>query len=279
LPFTEIWVKTIDGLAWMSNFDTHPAHVDGIGKVEQLAAMYQSQGLTMRPWVVPHGREAWGITAADEGALAGKIAARSGGVLLVDLEPHEPAPGGGAYYWRDDLGAAGDEVRAYVAAFLANGGRELWLVPDARPGRMPSFADWWALDQVTRVMPQVYWTDFRLGYRDALNRAVSTLTNAGVRRVANIWPVLPANATPEDLAAAIAYVHELGLGGVSVWQRANLDEDDVAKIAALPDPWASASTPTPPPPATTPPSTQESVRSHLVTARAEIDAALAANGG
>ncbi|CAB4166899.1 hypothetical protein UFOVP1383_43 [uncultured Caudovirales phage] len=269
LPFSELWVKTNDGLAWMSNFDRHPARVGDLGQVQRLAAMYAGQGITMRPWFVPHGREVTGSIAELEGRLAGQIAAVSGGVALVDLEPHEPAPGGGAYYWRDDLGASGEDVGLMISTFLANGGRELWLVPDARPGRMPSFMSWWASPTVTRVLPQVYWTDFQQPYRVALDRAIATLTSSGVQRVSNVFPVLPGNATPDDLVAGIRYAKELGCGGVSIWQRSNLPPESAAALAALEDPWAA-----PPPP---PPSTSPAWREHVTNARNELNAALAAS--
>lgn len=285
LPFKGIYPKSNDGLAWMGTFDDHPAEISSLAAMTRVAGIYRDQGMGCVPWMVVHLREPGRNTAAAEGTLAGQIAAAAGpaAVMIIDLEPHEYDPTTGfTYYLRDDLGADAGDVDAFVNAFLAAGGRELWMNPDARAGRMPTWSAWWARDEVTTVMPQVYWPDFRLPYRTALDQAITFLQSMGVHQVKNIRPMLPATATPADFVAAVEYCKALGCGGVSLYQRGNTSPALCEAIEALADPWAAVD-PTPPPVSDTtrvlPGAVVDQARGLIRSIRNELDQLEAIVGG
>jgi len=295
-PISEVWGKTNDGLGWQATWDRHAAAISGLEAVRHAAhEVYAPQGIRYRPWGVVHGR--WpqlSNYAEREGRLAasiGRAAARPGApaVYVVDLEPHDHG-GATPQFWRDDLGAGAAEARAYLDAYVAAGGDEVWVVPDARdPHLTPvAFEAWAAHPAVTLVAPQVYFTDFvrprqatAADVHAALDSALRTLGAHGWGDASRVWPVLPGDAIPQRMTEAIAYAHQLGCGGVAVWQRATLRADTATAIAALPGPWA-ALPPGPSVPATESPpgglpmaTGDEAIRAHLVRARAELAAATA----
>ena len=216
--------------------------------------------------------------AAREGRQAGTIAraaARAGdpACYLVDLEPHYHG-GATPQFWRDDLGAGPAEAAAWLDAFAAAGGDEVWVVPDARdPHLQPiSFRTWAEHPLVTLVAPQVYFTDFvrprqptAADVRAALEQALATLAAHGWADAARVSPVLPGDASPERLAEGVEYARRLGCAGVSIWQRATLRADTAAALAALPDPWGE--------PVASSPEPLAALRHQPESARNELDAA------
>lgn len=288
LPIAEVWVKAHDGTSWQARWDGHPLAVSGPEALRHLAReVYAPQGIACRPWGVVHGR--WEgkdgtptALAAQEGAIAGAAACAAApdgaaAIHIVDLEPHGHG-GAQPQFWRDDLGAGADEVRAFLDAFRAAGGDAVWLCPDARDPWLGavSFAAWAAQPAVTRVIPQVYVTDFVrpraatvADARAALAAALAALARQGWHNADAVHPALPGDASPEVLLAAVDEAHRLGCGGVAIWQRANLRADTAAALGALADPWPAHTA------ATVPDVTDhwDAVRERLARARAEIDAA------
>lgn len=252
LPISEVWGKTNDGLTYQGRFDNHPAEISDLPAVVKAERdIYGPQRIEFVPWGVIHGRMP-GVAdqASREGALAGAIAKAAASAseprrYIVDLEPHYHG-GATPQFWRDDLGADASDVRAFLEAFVAAGGDEIWVAPDARhPHLEPvSFAAWVASPVVKMVCPQVYFTDFKRPARVALDAALTTLAayRVGPERV---HPVLPGNAEPGALVESVRYAHERGCAGVSFWRRGSFRKDSLQALAALEDPWA-------PPPAGTP---------------------------
>jgi len=240
LPISDVYVKTNDGVVWMARWDTHNAAIASVEALTSAVRIYEAQGIGTRPWGVVSG-----LAPEEEGRLAATVARAAGGAYIVDLEPYYHGGPGNPQYWRSDLGAGPAAVDEFARSFLANGGTELWLSVDARDPHLDpvSFSQWtlpW--HKVMRCLPQVYFTDFSTSPEFALDKAVTTLADHGWTNRASIYPVLPADAEPEEMMQAIRYAHALGCGGVSLWQRATLRSDTMADVAELADPW----TPTPP---------------------------------
>jgi hypothetical protein len=63
--------------------------------------------------------------------------------------------------------------------------------------------------------------------------------------VAAIHPILDGDAGPEEMLRAIRFAHDVGCGGVSIFQRANLRRDTAAAVLALDDPSDVPSEPYP----------------------------------
>ncbi len=265
LPFSEVYVKTHDGLSWMSSYDrglvsdehgdpdTGRIHVTGSESITRIAdRIYRPQGIVLVPWFVANGRieptvlpvNIDGTTlsvAGAEGDMAGvaAVAAASGRlrsrVGVLDLEPSNHGP-----FWRDDLGAGPTEVDEYVEAFTESGGDELWIAPDARDPWLDRVSfEIWALhaEVVTRVLPQVYWRAFRVEPEDAVARAVAVLTRGGWSDVSGIHPILDGDASAMEMTRAIRFAHRIGCGGVSIFQRKNLSQSTADAVIALDDPW------------------------------------------
>ena len=246
-PIAAVYGKTNDGLNWQGRRDAHAAEINGLPAVVRAEReIYGPQEIEYMPWGVVHGRrEGNADQALVEGLLAGQVARAAAGpgeraTCVVDLEPHYHA--GFPAFWRDDLGAGPEEVAAFVGGFIEEGGEDLWLAPDARNPHMApvSFRAWTQHDVVLRVLPMVYFTDFRQEPEAALDRALMTLREYGWPDVRTVHPVLPGDAAPAAMLRAIRYARGLGCGGVSVWHRGNLRSDTAAAIAALLDPWVSA---------------------------------------
>lgn len=253
LPFSAVYGKTNDGTRWQSTWDRHGVAIGEAADVTRAERdIYAPQGIEYVPWGVIAGRSEAGSVAGSEGTLAGQIAKAAAGpgeraTYIVDLEPSYHG-GATPQFWRDDLGAGPAEVSEFIGQFMRNGGQEIWIAPDARdPHLSPvAFEAWWAADIVTRVLPQVYYTDFSkprtataADAKAAIDTAVATLEAHGVRQRVNIHPILPADSEPGVLVGAIRYCHEIGCGGVSIWQRGNMGIEVAQAIAAMEDPWAA----------------------------------------
>ncbi len=48
---------------------------------------------------------------------------------------------------------------------------------------------------------------------------------------------MASGARPEEMVRAIRFARDIGCGGVSIFQRANLRRDSAAAVLALKDPW------------------------------------------
>ncbi|MCK9495126.1 MAG: hypothetical protein M0R75_06470 [Dehalococcoidia bacterium] len=245
LPFASVYIKTNDGNSWQGQFDDHPAEISGLEAVKVArTTIYQPQGIGMMPWGVVQGvnRNKRDISA-EEGKRAGQIAVAAAGAgeparYIVDLEPYYHGGPNNPQFWRNDLGAGPAHVQRFIEAFVAAGGQELWVAPDARTAHLPpvSFQTWADSPTVTAILPQVYFTDFRQPARVALDHALITLADYRVGP-SRIRPVLPGNAEPAPLLDAITYSQAKGCTGVSFWRRGSFRVDSLQAIAGLTNPW------------------------------------------
>lgn len=255
LPLREVWEKCCDGLDWMAAFDRHPRAIDGLEAVARRAAEHATAGRRWRPWLVPHGRErsddASNAHARAEGRRSGEVAraaVRPGerAVAILDVEPHYHG-GTRPRFWRDDLGADAATVEALLDAFVQAGGEEVWVSVDAREPHLGpvAFETWWRHAAVTRVLPQVYWTDFLRGSRPPAQEDVrrfldDALAALGARGVpaSSIAPVFPGDSTPGLLVEAYAHAARRGTARPSLWQRLTLTMATARAIERMEDPWA-----------------------------------------
>lgn len=226
-------VKAMDGTAWMALFDPPPADSSssgGYGSLAQFqadAAAAAGQGVTVIPWVVPHGQNPPAEAA---------IHAQLGPVLMVDVEPY---PG----FWTAPAG----NLPAYLQALRQNGVRELHITIDPRPSALA------ALDgpgtftgYVDGVHPQAYWTDFAiapLSVLPMLQALQSHPTPDHRPPTPAVYPVLPGDGNAQDLADVWQAAQAIGCPGVSVWRLGSMDAIQLAAFARLTTPDASHPTP------------------------------------
>src|SRR5690606_36839528 len=127
-------------LTWQAYWDANPYEFDSVEDVVRAEKeIYGAQGIEFKPWGVVRGQQpGWSGTeyARREGELAGQIARAAAGPgekanYIVDLEPYYHG-GATPQFWRNDLGAGPELVWAYIKAFRAARGEELFVAPDAR---------------------------------------------------------------------------------------------------------------------------------------------------
>ncbi len=189
-----VYVKALDGVDWMAEFDTSPLAVQNV-KGTPPYWTWKERGWV--PWTVPRGGD-----PVREGQLTGQLAEAAGGVIL-DLEPYKG-------YWEGTEWGAEHFVDAYFA--------ETQVLPriclDHRRLR-DGFPYDPFLERVAGLLPQVYWTDFQRPWREVLEEAEAVLTP--LHRP--IEYVLPGNARTEDLQSARAWCTAHGApASLWVWQ-------------------------------------------------------------
>jgi hypothetical protein len=90
------------------------------------------------------------------------------------------------------------------------------------------------------IMPMVYWTDFRIEPKEAIDRTMALLGDVYAIPAHSISMIFPSNAVPRGpagLVDAIQYAAELGTQTPSLWQRMNLSQENAEAVAGLKDPW------------------------------------------
>ena len=212
-------VKAMDGVDWMSLYD--PGGYASLAQFQADAAAAAAGGVTVVPWVVPHGANPAGEAAAH---------AQLGPVLVCDVEPY---PG----FW---TGSAAN-LPIYLQALRQGGVRELHISIDPRPAALAALggagAGGWA-PLVDGIHPQCYWTDFQQPALSVLP-AIQNLSTA-----AHVYPVLPGDGAAADLADVWNAAVGAGCQGVSVWRLGSMTAPQLAGFANL-------AVPAPPPPGPT----------------------------
>jgi len=257
-PFSEVWVKTHDGLYMQSTWDHHPLAVSDAASLVRLARGHAAAGRNVRPWCVVKGiePEAEGRLAAEMAIAAADANLTQDAVIVIDLEPYYHGGPGNPQFWRSDLFNDGaDRARRLLDSFLQHGGKTAWVAGDVRAGHLDavSYAAWTSHPAVSMHTPQTYYTIFdahMLGPETPLDRAKmhidranAILAGLGVKP-ARIGHILPAEGNPDVLIGAFEYCHDIGQQKPSVWQRVNITEENVGRMAGAADPWQTT---TPPP--------------------------------
>lgn len=198
-------VKAMDGGDWMSRWDASPAAIASAAALDAAVAEGQAAGITVVPWVVPHG-------LADAQAHAAL-----GPTLVVDLEPYTS-------FWADTPA----NVAPYLAALTAAGVRNLFVSIDPRPSATALLAiDSWA-KSVAGLLPQTYWTDFQRPYSECVGY-VQTLQAYGVP----VYPVLPFDATPADASGFWQACLALGCTSPQLWRLGSADGKELNTFGQL----------------------------------------------
>jgi hypothetical protein len=261
-PFSEVWVKTHDGLYMQSTWDHHPLAVKDAASLTRLAQGHAAAGRNVRPWCVVKGLdpEAEGRLAAEMALAAAAGNLTRDAVIIIDLEPHYHGGPGNPQFWRSDLFNDGaDRARRLLNAFQQHAGpnSSAWIAGDVRQGHLEavSYETWARHPAVSLHTPQTYYTIFDGNANTSLDRARMHIDRAdallaryGVQP-ASIGHILPAEGDPEVLIGAYGYCHSRGQQKPSIWQRVNLTETNARRLAAAADPWHLPPKPVPEEPA------------------------------
>jgi hypothetical protein len=211
-------VKAMDGGDWMNLYD--PTGYGSLAQIQVDAQTAAALGVTLVPWVVPHG-----VNPVDEAAFHAELGSR----LMVDVEPYQG-------FW---TGPASN-LPVYLQALRERGVSELHISIDPRGpaltalGGLSSFAQ-----LVDGIHPQVYWTSF-----EAPALSVVPMIRA-LGGAAPVYPALPGNGTAADLAAVWDLAQAAGCTGLSAWRLGTMGEDQLGAIKALAMPAQPSPEPAP----------------------------------
>jgi len=240
---TILLVKLMDGTDWMSLFD--PQGYSSLAQFQADAAAAQANGVTVIPWVVPHGQDPAGEAAAH---------AQLGSVLMVDLEPYRG-------FWTGP--ASG--IPTYLQALRAGGVKEIHVSIDPRAAAVAAIGGYHVLDPADGIHPQVYWTTFQQPAADVVPMIQAIFEPGGPL----VYPALPGEGTASDMAAVWTAAQGLGCDGVSVWRLGSMSSQQLAAFANLVMP---ASTPPPQGGTMTPDQVNAAIAAAIAPLQTQIDA-------
>ncbi len=208
---TRVYAKSMDGMDWMSSFYEHPLVPSHPGQLSELVASFAAVDLQLIPWVVPR----WSPDEAQTHLVCGRVA----GGLVVDFEFHY------AGFWAGSEEAA----RRYVDTLRSARDEGLWVgvSPDARQIGRDYSPD--LLAGLSAYLPQAYWTDFRRPWEEALADAFDRCQSLGPTE-----PVLPSDAAPDDLQAAVAWCEARPCEAVSLWRLGAASAERLLAFARTP---------------------------------------------
>ncbi len=217
--YTGLLVKALDGVDWMSTFDTSPDALSGVDAVARQWEQCGEAGLRYFCWTNPRHD----VDMAGEALATSRIARACDGVLL-DTEPYRQFWGPNA-----PVGLANgfmESVREQAPdAFLG-------LQPDPRPTALQEIRveEW--LPFVDVLCGQHYWTDFGSNPRTELQYAAQLGASTGLPVV----PTLPGNSAasvfPLDLIAQLPGFILWRLGTIGLDVLAQLGPCDVAGLSS-----------------------------------------------
>lgn len=203
-----VLLKTMDGTDWMSRYDRSAGAIDSLAAWQATVRRGAVAGITVLPWVVPHGQ-----SPASEAGLHAQL----GDTLICDFEPY---PG--------FFTAGAGNVPVYLSALRDAGVQQLYASIDPRPSAVAalSVSAWAGL--VDGFLPQVYFTDFGGDPLEVIPM-LGRLCVMGKPVV----PVLPGNGQAADLGAVWTLARALGCAGMSVWRLGSMDAGQLQAFAGL----------------------------------------------
>jgi hypothetical protein len=215
LPISEVWVKTHDGVSWMSHFDDHPAAPGSTAGLADLVRHYADRAIGCVPWCVPTGEDIRREAELAHEVLVGLERAAAAPRLAFDVEV-EDSPN----FWKgtpDELAALVGRVRQ------ASPRAELWLVlyQDTAIGLervAPLFDGYVTMD---------YWNNYRTQPEAQLDQSRRRLAAFGKP----IAYGLPGDAPSAEFARGLSWVARQPDGRAVVWRRGITLAENWALIA------------------------------------------------
>ena len=210
LPVNTIYIKTHDGINWMSKWDTNPAAISGPDRLRQVVDYYRSHGIDVVAWFVPKGGE---IEA--QVAMANAVIDTGVRGLYADIEPY---PG----FCDLDCWWLSQTFWARVRAERPNA--SLGVIYDPRPWWWtPSGINGW-ISQADVALPMCYWDVFVdqppwNNPAGCVTFAHSDLPFLGPTRPIQYIPMVQGDSTPEKLLASVQAAQSVGATSVSIWRR------------------------------------------------------------
>jgi hypothetical protein len=216
---TRVYAKAMDGTVWMSDVYSHPMVPSSAVRLAQLNEQFRQVGLQLIPWVVNRH-------VATE-APAHIACAQACGGVVVDFEY------GYDGFWE----GTEEQAQAYFDQLRAAVGPNLWVAaaPDARQVGRDYSAD--LIAGLSAYLPQNYWTDFKRPWDGVMQQGCTRCQPIGP-----VEPILPSNATVDDIRACVRWCEQQGFGAASLWRMgpANAADLDAFGTTAAVQPQVAA---------------------------------------
>ena len=219
VPICDAYVKTHDGVYWMSELYNHTLAPSPI-TLPKLHAIYTGQGIEFTPWCVPKG-----LYPGTEAEIACRVL-RVTNRLILDVEPYQ-------WFWEGPW----SNLHVYMKLIRdAHPNAWIGLSFDPRYGQygrynVDKYADihfdeW--LPYVDALLPQDYWETFGV---DATWEIIHTAARIGGLGK-EIIHCIPGHALPVGFANAVeailGYEHRL-----SIWRRGTYSLANAAYVASI----------------------------------------------
>jgi len=197
---TRVYAKAMDGPYWMAQVYSHPMAPQNAVHMAQLSAAFQQAGLQLIPWVVNRH------TADEANAHLG--CGRAAGGLVIDFE----------YQYEGFWQGSDAEAQAYFDQMrqAVQGGLWVAAAPDARQIGRDYSPD--LIGGLSAYLPQNYWTDFKLGWDGVMQSGCQRC-----RAIGPTEPIVPHDATRDDIRQSVLWAEQQGFGSVSLWRMGPAD--------------------------------------------------------
>lgn len=198
-----LWVKTSDGVDWMSRFDTREAlAISGPESIARWIAVLNNNGMAFHAWCVPKGEN----LELETDRIIQTCLVSGVKSLILDVEPYRGFWSGG----RDVIRPYMLRIRRALPADFHIG-----MAVDPRAHHFNSiFPDEW-FPFINSVHPMVYWGEFRRPLASVLEETYRVWGNYG----RPIIPALQADTPPDDMSSAQTLATTLyGSRGISWWR-------------------------------------------------------------
>jgi hypothetical protein len=245
LPAQTVYLKTHDGVNWMSAWDENPGAINGVERLADWIAYYNHRGIDVVAWFVPRGGDI-------ESQLALARAVIDSGVkgLYADIEPF---PG------FCDMDCAWLAQTFWPRLRAERPAAQLGVIYDPRPWWWaPSGLDLW-MAHANVALPMCYWDTLvdQPPWNDPAGCVFAAKSDLGVvapGRTLDYVPMLQGDSVPDKVITAVHAAEAVGSTSVSLWRRGVVPPESWnALLAAFPRP-----TPVPtPPPTPVPPCVDE----------------------
>jgi len=238
-----VYIKTHDGLDWMSKWDTSPNAINGLEAVRRAVDYYHSIGKRAIAWFVPMGTDYAAQLSIAEAVLDTGVDG-----LYADVEPYES-------FCFMDCPALAENFWKPLRAERPNA--HLGVIYEARPWWWDAagVSSWMSVADV--ALPMCYWEGFVdqppwNDPRGCVQQAWSDLQVIAPGHSLEYVPILQGDSTGDRVAAAVQAAQEVGSTRVSVWRRGVIAPDvwntlAGAMAAAATAPPISTPEPTPAP--------------------------------
>lgn len=204
-PISEAYVKTHDGLYWMSGLYTHPLAPSSTN-LQTIQGIYHNQGIMFTPWCVPKG-----LQPILEAKMANQVLSITGR-LILDVEPYQ-------WFWEGPF----SNLHPYMQ-YIRDRYPDAWigLSFDPRYGQYGQynvdkyrdihFEEW--LPYVDALLPQDYWETFGVNASWEIEHTTARIAETGKE----IIHAIPGHAPLGSFGEAVRRI--LGNGNrFSIWRR------------------------------------------------------------